>query len=58
MRRKDVTTSEASTWCADHKSEAPPDMLNDQNEHVCAEKCPLTTRHTAEAAVAAEEQEC
>ena len=31
-----------------------------QNEHVCVEKCPLTTRHAASAAVAAasEEQEC
>ena len=26
--------------------------------HVCVEKCPLTTRHMANAAVAAGEQEC
>ena len=29
-----------------------------QNKHVCVEKCPLTTRNMAKAAVAAIEQEC
>ena len=33
-------------------------LTGKSNEHVCAEKCPLTTRHFAEAAVAAEKQDC
>ena len=32
MRRKDLTTSEARTWCDEHRCKAPPGMLN-QNEH-------------------------
>ena len=32
VRRKDVTTSEANTWCADHKCKAPPTMLTGQSK--------------------------
>ena len=56
MRRKDLTTSEARTWCDEHRCKAPPGMLN-QNEHVCVEKCPLTMTHVANAAAAATEEQ-
>ena len=50
----DLTTSEASTWCAGSQVQgrAPPDVLFGRSVHV--EKWPLTMRHMAKAAAAAE----
>ena len=39
---EDLTTSEASTWCADHKCMAPPDMLTGQSKRACLRREVLT----------------
>ena len=57
---EDSATKKVSrTLCGKHRCKAPPDMLTrHQFKHVCAEKCPPTMRHMANAAVdPAEEQE-
>ena len=46
VRRKDLVTSEASTWCADHKCNAPPDMLTSQSKRACLRR-EVPTDHEA-----------
>ena len=59
MRRKDLTTSEASTWCAKHQGKEG--SMTGQSKRAClCREVPTDHEHRASAVVAAasEEQEC